>query len=279
MKSRKRINAINLWMLLVGGVLLTLGLVRLGAERQHAGRIAQQAQQLSATMESQPSDAPVQTMENNASVQALEQLGDQAGELGDQPVLRSSMQSLLNQNPDAVGWLHIGDVLDLPVVQRGQTYYVTHGFDQSESNAGALFMDEANCLWPEDQHYMIYGHNMASGAMFGHLPRYTSPAFWQQHKNLFLETLYGGTAYYIISAVCLVSTSPESDHYASIRGYRNFDTDQDFASFMEQVNRTRLYATGVPMSASDEYLSLVTCYGDSDERLVVLARKLREDGN
>lgn len=266
-----------LGLLAVGMVLLILGLVRLSAEQRQFETIVQEAEQLKLqklAAETQPSAATAEPAETpSLTPSAIAEAPPEE----ETPQPRESLSALMSQNPDVCGWLHIEGVLDLPVLQRDQQFYVNHGFDGTESSAGALFLDETNSLWPEDQHYIIYGHNMASGAMFGYLPRYLDVNYWQAHKTVFWETLYGDTAAYVVCAVCVVSTEEGAANYGSIRGWRSFETEADFAAFMEQINRTRAYITGVPMSASDEYLSLVTCYGSTQERLVVLARKERED--
>lgn len=266
-----------LGLLAAGAVLLTLGLVRLSSEQRQFESIVQEAQQLKLQKQAAETEAPAASAAPAETLMPAAEGEAEEEEEPDWPEIRDSFASLTRQNPDVCGWLHIEGVLDLPVLQRDQTFYVNHGFDGTESSAGALFLDEKNCLWPEDQHYVIYGHNMASGAMFGYLPRYLDAAYWQNHKTVFWETLYGESAAYVVCAVCVVSTEEGAANYGSIRGWRSFDTEESFAAFMEQISRTRAYVTGVSMSAADEYLSLVTCYGSDAERLVVLARKERED--
>lgn len=267
-----------LGLLAVGAVLLTLGLARLASEQRQLESIVQEAEQLKLQKTAVESETPPASALPAETPSPAAEMKTEDGETEpDWPEIRESFTSLIQQNPDVCGWIHIEGVLDLPVLQRDQQFYVNHGFDGTESNAGALFLDESNSLWPEDQHYVIYGHNMASGAMFGYLPRYLNAAYWQAHKTVFWETLYGDSSAYVVCAVCVVSTEEGADNYGSIRGWRSFETEEAFAAFMEQISRTRAYVTGVSMSASDEYLSLVTCYGGDSERLVVLARKERED--
>ncbi|MFR5795301.1 MAG: hypothetical protein ACLUI3_06905, partial [Christensenellales bacterium] len=54
----------------------------------------------------------------------------------------AQMEALHAQNTDLVAWLTIDNVLDLPVVYRDNSYYLTHDFAKNKSTAGTIFLDE-----------------------------------------------------------------------------------------------------------------------------------------
>ena len=80
----------------------------------------------------------------------------------DNPQLRISdrFQKLRQQNRDVVGWLSIEDVLDEPVLQRDNAYYLTHDASGQKNATGALFLDESCNLRIPTPHLVIHGHNM-----------------------------------------------------------------------------------------------------------------------
>ena len=86
-----------------------------------------------------------------------------------EPPPQESFAELLRYNPDTVGYLSIGETVDLPVVQRenDNEYYLTHAYSGEEAREGALFLDGANRL--SDENLIVYGHNMRNGTMFGEL--------------------------------------------------------------------------------------------------------------
>ena len=93
------------------------------------------------------------------------------------PPVDASFEPLLAENADIVGWLKVSDIIDLPVAQRDNEYYLSHGLDGEELSSGALFMDEANKLFPLDGNTLVYGHNMHDGSMFGRLSRYANARY------------------------------------------------------------------------------------------------------
>ena len=50
----------------------------------------------------------------------------------------AQMEALHAQNTDLVAWLTIDNVLDLPVVYRDNSYYLTHDFAKNKSTAGKI---------------------------------------------------------------------------------------------------------------------------------------------
>ena len=54
------------------------------------------------------------------------------------------MRQLLTKNWDLVAWLTIDQVLGLPVVCRDNLFYLNHDFEENQSAAGTLFLDESH---------------------------------------------------------------------------------------------------------------------------------------
>lgn len=181
-------------------------------------------------------------------------------------------------NPDVVGFLHIPaktvDDIELFVVQRDNEYYLTHDFYKEEKKSGTLFLDEANAIWPQDQHMIIYGHNMKNGTMFARLPRYKSIEYAYNNPFVYFNTLYEKGAYVVLAALRLPAGEMLTEGF-NLRTFTFGDTG--FKSFMYDVQSKALYVTNVGVNENDQLLSLVTCaYNEEDERFLLITRRIRE---
>ncbi len=182
-------------------------------------------------------------------------------------------------NPDVVGFLHVPaktvDDIELFVLQRDNEYYLTHDFYGEEKKSGALFLDEANEIWPQDQHMIIYGHNMKNGTMFARLTRYKSIDYAYNNPFVYFDTLYEKGAYVVLAAIRLPANEMLTEGF-NIRTFTFGDTS--FKSFMYDIRKNALYVTNVGADENDQLLSLITCaYNEDDERFLLITRRIREN--
>lgn len=179
--------------------------------------------------------------------------------------------ALLAQNDDIIGWLCMGPDIHYPVV-RGidNRYYLRRGIDKEYNRNGALFLDCHNSGFSDD-HAIIYGHHMKSGAMFGQLDLYQEAAYAKMYPIVTLYTPEKTITYRIF---CAILTTDGSWAYQIIG-----DSDPDMKAYLEQCKKEALYwdAT-VNVSEEDSVLSLSTCVGRSGgtRRLVVQAVQIKE---
>lgn len=115
-------------------------------------------------------------------------------------------RDLYAQNPDLVGWLRIdGTGIDLPVVQTpgDNEYYLRRGFDRLYAVGGTLFLDERCSTDPDapTANWLIYGHNMRDGSMFGQLVRYRDEDFYKAHPTFTFDTLYESGTWQVVAAL------------------------------------------------------------------------------
>ncbi|MEA5011567.1 MAG: class B sortase [Angelakisella sp.] len=181
-------------------------------------------------------------------------------------------------NPDVVGWLNIADgALTTPVVQRDNNYYLKHDFYGKSDDHGAVFLDERNGIDPNDDSLILYGHNMRS-SMFNVVAKYQTPEFCAQYPVIDFDTLEG-TGQYVIASVFIANVEPQNgetfDYH--LKGTQ-FQTFEDNEAYIVEIMKRSLVLTGVDFTARDEFITLSTCgYDFEGERIVVVARKLRED--
>ena len=182
------------------------------------------------------------------------------------------LQALYQKNKDLVGWLTIPGVVDLPVVYRDNSYYLTHDFSMKESKSGALFLDVHHPMKSTTQHLVIHGHNMTDGSMFGLLPHYRDKSYVLEHGIATFSTLYGKETY----AVIAVSVTPEDmtrPNAIPYIGLTAFDNEASLSYLMDKVRAGALYNIYLDVKSNDALLTLSTCLGD--DRLLLVCRRLR----
>lgn len=180
--------------------------------------------------------------------------------------------TLYEQNNDFVGWIQIdGTNINYPVMHTPDNpdYYLKHSFENTWSDYGVLYLDEA-CVIGQSNNLVIYGHHMSNGSMFCDLELYSDPAFCMDHPVIRFDTLSSFGEYEVI-AVFRYNTNQETFRYD-----REVNMDETrFSWFMEQVHARELFSTGKDASFGDQMLTLSTCeYTYKNGRLVVVARKV-----
>lgn len=191
------------------------------------------------------------------------------------PKVSSAFNKLLEANPDTVGWLHVGDIIDFAVVHRDNEHYLTHNFFNEYAVEGAAFMDAGNSIWPEDTHLIIHGHNMIDGSVFGELKQFRNLEYLQAYPIATFNSLYREHQYVPI-AVFDISAEPGYENYMDLQQFR-FNNSKAFTDFIADAQQRSYYNIPVDVHPGDHLLSLVTCsYFDVNGRLVVMFRSLRD---
>lgn len=186
-------------------------------------------------------------------------------------------KSLYHQNQNLIGWLKIADtIIDYPVMQTGDNeYYQNHNINLEEDRNGALFMDAECDVKLPSTNFIIYGHHMRSGKMFGSLNRYESESFYEEHKTIEFDTIYEEGTYevmYVFRSRVYQKDEVVFKYYQFIEA----NSEEEFNSYMNEMAALSLYDTGVTASYGDQLLTLSTCdYEEEDGRFVVVARRIK----
>ncbi len=192
------------------------------------------------------------------------------------PPVQESFAELIRANPETAGFLRMADGLALPVVQRegDNEYYLEHDFEGNKNNAGCLFVDGMNLLYPRDECIYIYGHNMKNGTMFGEIDEMATVEGLISRSPLRFDSIYECGVY--VPFACFEITADQADNkYFEIR---HFDLDAaGYAEFVDELKKRSVLDIPVDAVYGDDLLMLVTCsYGTDDGRFVVALRRLRE---
>ncbi|SFK59029.1 sortase B [Lachnospiraceae bacterium KH1T2] len=183
-------------------------------------------------------------------------------------------RQIYKKNRNFIGWINIPDTkINYPVMksQNGNgEYYLNHNFNQEEDRNGTLFMDDACDVIKPSENWLIYGHNMASGNMFGELDNYKSKSFWEKHKTLQFDTIYETGKYAVMFAFqSHVFTEAE----VAFKYYQFIEpaSEVEFNSGMAEMKASSFYDTGVSAVYGDRLLILSTCdYDEANGRFVVV---------
>lgn len=191
-------------------------------------------------------------------------------------VLLDEYKALYNKNNNLIGWLKIDDtIIDYPVMQtKDNEYYLDHNLNQEYDKNGSLFLDKDCDILKPSTNFIIYGHHMKSGKMFGSLKEYKSEKYYQKHKYIQFDTIYEKGIYevmYVFHSKIYYEDEIVFKYYQFIDAL----SEQEFYSNMEEMKKMSIYDTGVQAEYGDQLLTLSTCdYGEDDARFVIVAKRI-----
>lgn len=95
-------------------------------------------------------------------------------------------ENLKSTNPEIVGWIKVpGTKIDYPILQGKEwNEYLHKNYKGDYSYAGSIFIQPEAAF--NDQHLIIYGHNMRVKSMFGSLHDFESEDFYKKHNKIYL---------------------------------------------------------------------------------------------
>ena len=140
---------------------------------------------------------------------------------------------------------------------------------------GTLFLDE-RCSVSADAptaNWLIYGHNMHDGSMFGQLVRYRDEDFYKAHPTFTFDTLYEGGTWQVVAAVDTALGADTLPYYT----FFDADTKLDWQHRVRAITEKALYDTGVMPEYGAQLLTLSTCgdtHPDTDARFALLAVRI-----
>ena len=186
----------------------------------------------------------------------------------------SRFKALRKESKYIVGWLSIHRMLDEAVMQRDNVFYMDHDALGNQNVNGALFLDSGISLKTRPYTYIIYGHNMKSGAMFGSLRNYENSAFYHNDPFITFDTMYE-TGRYVIFAVGSVSTEEYGRNYVDFYALRSASIPERQAA-IDALIAASVHTCTVDVVPEDQLLVLVTCVEKDEDRRVVVARRIRD---
>lgn len=181
--------------------------------------------------------------------------------------IRVDFPGLLSHNGDVVGWLYCPDtVVNYPVAQAEDNNTYLHADLSGEYlRSGTLFLECENTPQPMVQNnYIVYGHSMKNGSMFGALLKYKKQSFYDEHP----------VWYYL---------TPDRDYRieliagAVVKTHRDIFTttlnDVAMVKELSVLKEMSTFTSDVTYTDEDAFITLSTCsYEFNDARYVVVGK-------
>ncbi|MDO4197385.1 MAG: class B sortase [Erysipelotrichaceae bacterium] len=184
------------------------------------------------------------------------------------------LNKLKEINNDLTGWLYIENAgVDYPVMYTPNDVekYLHLSFDESYSFGGLPFIGE-NC--DEDSYvFIIYGHNMLNGTMFGSIDQYSNKSFYEDNQIIEYTTLSETRKYQIVYVFNTVidETSPIAPYFMFVGNL----TEESFDYLIDFCDSNKLYNTGQSIEYGDQVMMLSTCYTNNEfGRFVIVAKRV-----
>lgn len=192
------------------------------------------------------------------------------------PEVLDEYKNLVIKHKKLIGWVKIADTnIDYPVMQtENNEYYLDHNLNQEYDKNGSIFLDKDCDVLKPSTNFIIYGHRMKSGQMFGKLDLYSSEEYYKEHKYIQFDTIYEKGTYEIMY---VFRSRVYNEDEIVFKYYQFIDalSEQEFDSNMREMAAMSLYDTGVTAEYGDQLLTLSTCdYYVDDGRFVVVAKKI-----
>lgn len=185
---------------------------------------------------------------------------------------RNNFSVALAENPDVAGRISIDGVgIDYLVMQsKDNELYLRTGYSGDKSRLGSVFLDyrcDAS-LNPPHGHYIVYGHNIESGAMFHNLLKYKDEDTFWGNRIIRFDTLYNDYSWEIFSAY---TTTTDFYYIDTV-----FKDSGEWLDFLYEIQKKSIFETNTALSPDDAVLTLSTCTNVSDnERFVIHARLVK----
>ncbi len=189
---------------------------------------------------------------------------------GDSPVSGEGFDELRQINPDIRAWLTVDNTgIDYPVVQGDDNlYYMSRDVFGESSLAGSIFLDSRNSPDLSDRYFIIYGHHMEKGLMFGDLDKFLDPAFFEETRRGYIISDNGRADYSVLAVIEAADSTEEifdpTKWSGGLEGLYEFLAANANLSYAESMTELRDYPS------ESQVVALVTCTtGQTGERLVV----------
>ena len=178
-----------------------------------------------------------------------------------------SFKKLKKINKETVGYLVVNNTeISYPVVQHSDnSYYLKRDFYKRVTSMGWIYLDYRNNIEELNDNNIIYGHSMLNGTMFGTLKKVLSSSWRKEDENMIitLDTEQGHLKFKIFSAYKVDYTT---DYLKT-----DFANKKEKEAFIKLISGRSNFKSKTKVTAKDKILTLSTCTGSNNKRLVVHA--------
>lgn len=188
---------------------------------------------------------------------------------------------LYAKNQDLRGWISIPELkVDYPLVQgKNNDYYLHKNINKEYDYWGTPFFDYRNKFNPDSQNLTLFGHNspVFKDKVFAKLNVYLTADGYKRAPVIKCDTIFE-EAYWKVYAVFITNAKPKDDNGRCFNYMvSDFSSEEDFWTYLSEINERSIYSTGVDISEDDELLTISTCnYSFDGARMIIVCRKVRK---
>ncbi len=176
-------------------------------------------------------------------------------------------------NSDIYAWVYVpGTKVDYPILQSAKDngYYLNHDLEGSKAACGSIYTENYNSKDFNDNHTVVYGHNMKNGTMFKTLRNYDDREFFDENPYIYVYTETDTRVYQIFGAY----------EYTDEHLLLNYTTENagKFQAYLDKIkNRSDVsghYNRDISINSGDKIITLSTCIGDKENSRYLVQAKL-----
>ncbi len=178
-----------------------------------------------------------------------------------------------NENADIYAWIYVpGTEVDYPVLQHASNdaFYLDHDMKGKKANCGSIYTEKKNAKDFNDNHTVLYGHNMKNGTMFKTLHSYNDKSFFEANKYIYVYTEADTRVYQIFGAY----------EYDDKHLLLSFATENagEYQKYLESVKKLGdacgHFDRDLSLNSSDKIITLSTCIAEKPESRYLVQAKL-----
>lgn len=179
--------------------------------------------------------------------------------------------SLKASNPDTIAYLEVlATNISYPVVQTTDNdYYLTHDFNKTYSQRGAIFADYRNSFDTLSKNTIIYGHHRLDNTMFGQIDVLFTNDYLQNKDHIILLKTENKT--YTFKVFSVYEIDPEVYYLTT-----SFQSDSSYLDFLNTLKQRSVFNFNEELDANTKIITLSTCNLDNTGRLVVHGKLIGE---
>lgn len=208
--------------------------------------------------------------ENNHNNTVKEKLAESVTTKDGQKKYTIDFKSLKKQNADTFAWIKVNNTnIEYPIVKaKDNEFYLDHSFDKSSNMAGWIFADYRNKFDGTDKNIVVYGHNRKDRSMFGSLRNVLNSGWYNDEKNhdIIFITQNQNCIYKVFSVYQIEKES----YYIKTE----FSSNSEFEKFLKTIKSRSIKNFETNVSKKDSILTLSTCAGNDNDRIVLHAKKV-----
>lgn len=206
-------------------------------------------------------------------------------DLNYQQIWLKSYKEAFNKDDFVCQILFESGIIDQPVVQGiDNDYYLRRDFrTDGYTMEGPVFID-SNCDVVCDSNIVLYGHNAPLSQdpnreiLFSSLHLLEDKNNYKENKDIYLIYRNRVDKYVVTNVYDVNIIEDDAGNQFLEEGepvyYINNYSEEDFETYINEVENKTFYKTGESISYDDELLTLQTCYEENINKLIVLAKKV-----